>query len=70
MNSVKKVIAYILSGMVLLFCVLAILGIWEIIDWENLLVKLFKSLMVILAAAAVIVFIFALLMRENRDNEI
>lgn len=69
MNSVKKVIAYILSGLVLLFCILAILGIWEIIDWENLLVKLFKSLMVILAAAAVIVFIFALLMKENRDNE-
>lgn len=66
MNSVKRVIAYILSSLVLVFCILAILGIWDIIDMEDLLAKMFQSMMVILAAAAVIVFIFAILMRESR----
>ena len=66
MNSIKKIIAYFLTGLVLLFCILAILGIWEVIDMEYLLEKMFKSMMVILASVAVIVFIFALLFRENR----
>ncbi|MCF8379646.1 MAG: hypothetical protein K9H49_08730 [Bacteroidales bacterium] len=71
MNSMKKIIAYFLSGLVLLFCILAILGIWNLIDLEDLLAKMFQSMMVILASAAVIVFIFALLFRENRkfDDE-
>ncbi len=68
MNSVKKIIAYFLSGLVLLFCILAILGIWEVIDMEDLIEKMFKSIMVILACAAVIVFVFAMLFRENRKN--
>ncbi len=68
MNSVKKIIAYFLSGLVLLFCILAILGIWEVIDMEDLIEKMFKSIMVILASAAVIVFVFAMLFRENRKN--
>ena len=66
MNSVKRVVAYILSGLVLLFCIIAVLGIWEVIDMEELLSKMFQSMMVILAAAAVIVFIFAILFRENK----
>ncbi len=70
MNSVKKVIAYILTGLVLLFCIIAILGIWDIIDMKDLLSRLFQSMMVILAAAAVIVFIFAILLRDrNEDRE-
>jgi len=69
MNSIKKTIAYFLTGLVLLFCILAILGIWEIIDLDYLLEKMFKSMMVILASAAVIVFIFALLFRENRKYD-
>ncbi len=68
MNSVKKIIAYFLSGLVLLFCILAILGIWDVIDMEDLIEKMFKSIMVILASAAVIVFVFAMLFRENRKN--
>ena len=69
MNSVKRVIAYILTGLVLLFSIVAILGIWHIIDMEDLMVRLFQSLLVILAAAAVIVFIFAILMRERGEDD-
>ena len=70
MMKVKKIIAYTLSVLVLLFSLVAILGIWEVVDIEYLLARLFKSLMVILAAAAVVVLIFSILDRpERRDRE-
>ena len=63
---VKKIIAYTLSILVLLFSVIAILGIWDLVDIEDLIARMFKSLMVILAAAAVIVLIFSILDRPER----
>ena len=63
---VKRIIAYTLSVLVLLFSAVAILGIWDIIDIEYLISRMFKSLMVILAAAAVIVLIFSILDRPDR----
>ena len=67
---VKKIIAYTLSVLVLLFSIVAILGIWEIVDIEDLIARMFKSLMVILAAAAVVVLIFSILDRPERRDEI
>ena len=67
--NVKRIIAYSLSVLVLLFSVVAVLGIWDIIEIEDLIANMFKSLMVILAAAAVIVLIFSILDRpERRDG--
>ena len=63
---VKRIIAYTLSALVLLFSVVAILGIWEVIEIEDLIARMFKSLMVIMAAAAVIVLIFSILDRTDR----
>ena len=65
---VKRIIAYTLSALVLLFSVVAILGIWEVIDIEYLIARMFKSLMVIMAAAAVIVLIFSILDRPDRPE--
>ncbi len=70
MMKVKKIIAYILSALVLLFSIVAILGIWEVVDIEDLIARMFKSLMVILAAAAVVVLIFSILDRPDRKDEI
>ena len=70
---VKRIIAYTLSALVLLFSLVAILGIWDVIDIEYLISRMFKSLMVVLAAAAVVVLIFSILDRperpERRDAE-
>ncbi|MDF1574377.1 MAG: hypothetical protein P1P86_04200 [Bacteroidales bacterium] len=63
---IKRTIAYTLSVLVLLFSLIAILGIWDVIDIEYLIARMFKSLMVILAAAAVIVLIFSILDRPDR----
>ena len=65
---VKKIIAYTLSVLVLLFSLVAILGIWDVIDIEYLIARMFKSLMVILAAAAVVVLIFSILDRPERPD--
>ena len=64
-QSVKKVISYFLIVLVLLFTVIALLGIWDIISLEDIIKKMFVSLMVVFAAAAVILFIFSVLIRED-----
>ncbi len=66
-NSVKKIISYILILMVLLFTVIALLGIWDVIDLDDIIRKMFVSLMVIFAAAAVILFIFAVIIKDNDE---
>jgi uncharacterized membrane protein YhaH (DUF805 family) len=65
---VKRIIAYSLSVLVLLFSLVAILGIWEVIDIEYLIARMFKSLMVVMAAAAVVVLIFSILDRPDRKG--
>ncbi len=67
---VKRIIAYTLSALVLVFSIVAILGIWEVVDIEYLIARMFKSLMVVLAAAAVVVLIFSLLDRPDRHERI
>jgi hypothetical protein len=68
MTPFKRIIAYILTGLVLLFAIVTLLGVWGFIDLEDLFIKMFKSVVVILATAAIIVFIFAILIRENEHK--
>ncbi len=64
-KTVKKVISYFLIALVLLFTAVALLGIWDIISLEDIIKKMFVSLMVVFAAAAVILFIFTVLVRDE-----
>ncbi len=54
--------------LVLIFTVIALLGIWEVISLEDIIKKMFVSLMVIFAAAAVILFIFSVLIRDQEQD--
>ena len=66
----KKIVSNILIIMVLVFTVIAILGIWGVIDLENIMVNALFSLIVIFAASAVILFIYTVLMKEdNRPDD-
>jgi hypothetical protein len=67
-NSIKKVISYLLIGLVLLFTIIALLGIWEIINLDEIIRKMFVSLMVVFAASAVILFIFSVLIRSDENK--
>ena len=64
-TSVKKIISYFMIILVLVFTIIALLGIWEIISLEDIVKKMFVSLMVVFAAAAVILFIFSVLIRDQ-----
>lgn len=68
-TKVKRTVAFILAAMVLLFAIVAILAIWDIIEYKDLIKRMFQSLMVILGASAVIVLIFAILDRPDRDRD-
>lgn len=67
-SSVRKVVAYILAGLVLIFSVVAILAIWDIIEYRFLIKRMFQSLMVILAASAIIVLIFSIMERNDKEE--
>jgi hypothetical protein len=67
-TTVRKIVAYLLAALVLLFSLVAILAIWDVIDYEYLIKRMFQSLMVVLAASAVVVLIFAILDRPERDE--
>ena len=64
-KTVKRVISYFLIALVLLFTAVALLGIWDIISLEDIIKKMFVSLMVVFAAAAVILFIFSVLIKDE-----
>ena len=66
--SVKRVISYFMIILVLVFTVIALLGIWEVISLEDIIKKMFVSLMVVFAAAAVILFIFSVLIRDDEPG--
>ena len=68
-NSVRKVISYFMIVLVLVFTIIALLGIWDIISLEDIIRKMFVSLMVVFAAAAVILFIFSVLIKEDQPRQ-
>jgi hypothetical protein len=54
--------------LVLVFTIIALLGIWDIISLEDIIRKMFVSLMVVFAAAAVILFIFSVLIKDDEPR--
>lgn len=68
-SSIKKVVSYILIIMVLLFTILALLGIWEVIQFQYVLKKIFWSLFVIFGASAVVLFIFSVLINDPEKKD-
>lgn len=68
MDTMKKIVSYILIACVLLFTIVAILGIWDIIDLKNVMMNAIFSLIVIFAASAVILFIYTVFMKDSNNN--
>jgi hypothetical protein len=62
---VKKVVSYILIVLVILFTIVALLGIWDIIDLEHVMTRIMYSLIVIFAASAVVLFIFNVIIKND-----
>lgn len=70
MSNIKRVVSYILIGLVLIFTVIAILGIWGLIDidLQKIMLNTLYSLLVVFAASAVILFIFTVLIRDDEKR--
>jgi hypothetical protein len=45
--------------------VVTLLGVWDLIDLDNILRKLLISLLVIFVSSAVVMFIFSVLMKDD-----
>jgi len=69
-TSVKKIISYFMITLILIFTIIALLGIWDIISLDEIIRKMFVSLMVIFAAAAVILFIFSVLIKDEGPEKL
>jgi len=69
-TSVKKIISYFMIILVLIFTIIALLGIWDIISLDDIIKKMFVSLMVVFAAAAVILFIFSVLIKDEEPEKL
>ncbi len=66
---VKKVAAYFLVGIILFLTVIALLSIWDIIDFENVMRKILSSLFVVFVASVIILFIFAVVIRDDKSKD-
>jgi hypothetical protein len=64
----KKIVSYILIACVLLFTIVAILGIWDLIDLKNIMMNSIYSLIVIFAASAIILFIYTVFMKDSDQS--
>ena len=68
MDIMKKIVSYILIACVLLFTIVAILGIWDIINLKNVMMNTIFSLIVIFAASAVILFVYTVFMKDSDQH--
>ncbi len=69
MQSIKKIVSYILILLVLLFTIIAVLGIWGVIDLQDVMKKIIQSLLVIFAASAVILFIVSVFIKDDLKKD-
>jgi hypothetical protein len=70
MNNIKKVAGYILVVIILVITFVAILAIWDVIDYKKVIEKLLGSLLVIFISSAVVLFITTVLIREEQNKEL
>lgn len=69
MNPLRKISGYLLVTIVFILTTFAILGIWGIIDFEHIIRKAITSLFIVFIAAAIILFIFTVIIREKKDSD-
>ena len=67
-NAVKKVASYILIAIVLVTTFIAIMSVWDVIDLEDVIWKIMKTLFVVFIAAVVVLFIQAVLLKDSNKN--
>jgi hypothetical protein len=62
----KKIVSYVLAALIIVITATAILAIWDIISLEYVIKKVISSLLVIFASSVVTLFIFSVLIKDNK----
>lgn len=65
----KKIASYVLVAMVIAFTTLGLLAIWDVIPVEDVLRKILLSLFVIFVASVVVLFIFGVVIRDDKPSK-
>ncbi|MCB0400711.1 MAG: hypothetical protein KDD41_01385 [Flavobacteriales bacterium] len=66
----RKGISILLAILTIFFTVLAILGIWDIIDVKHIASKSLYSILVIFVSAAILLFIFSVLYKSGDEQRL
>ncbi|MEA3447854.1 MAG: hypothetical protein U9Q98_05310 [Bacteroidota bacterium] len=66
MNNLKRITAYLLVFITVVMTILAILGIWDVINMEDILKRSLTSLFVIFVSSVVVLFIFSVLIKDDK----
>jgi len=69
MKKVQTITAYILIGLILIFTIISLLGVWEIISLDDILKKIVSSLLIIFVASAVALFIFTMFLKQQNGSQ-
>ena len=64
----KKIASYSLVAMVIAFTVLGLLAIWDVIEVQDAIRKILLSLFVIFVASVVVLFIFGVVIRDDKST--
>ncbi len=68
-QTIKLVSSYILIAIILALTIIALLAIWEVIDYEDVLRKILSSLFVVFVASVVVLFIFAVVIKDGNVSD-
>lgn len=72
MTVTRNIYAYVLASLVLVITIFALLGIWDIIQWEqfiHLFWKAFYSLLIVFFSALIVLFIFSTIYKSPIDDQ-
>ena len=64
-TTIKKIASYTLIAIVLAFTVISLLAVWDIISLENVIKKLLTSLFIVFLSSVLVLFIFAVVIKEK-----
>ncbi|MGM0497142.1 MAG: hypothetical protein ACQESJ_04445 [Bacteroidota bacterium] len=70
MEKIKSITAYVLIALILVFTIISLLGVWDIISLDQIVMKIISSLLIIFVASAVALFIFTMfLKKQDEENQ-
>lgn len=65
MSTIRKATAYILISLIVFSTIIGLLAIWDIIDVQEVMKKVFSSIFLVFVSSVVILFIFSVLFKDN-----